>query len=166
MSDLAQAVDEFLSLKRLAVAGVSRGGKEAANAIYKKLRSSGFEVFAVNPNARQIEGDACYPDIGSIPGGVEGVVIATHPDVAPEVVGQCRAAGVGHVWMHRSFGGGSVSAAAVELCREAGISVIPGACPMMYCKPVDLGHRCMRWILGVTGGLPKTIPVGETRDGA
>jgi hypothetical protein len=26
---------------------------------------------------------------------------------------------------------------------------------MMYCKPVDFGHKCMRWMLRVTGGLPK-----------
>jgi len=26
---------------------------------------------------------------------------------------------------------------------------------MMYLQPVDVGHRCMRWMLKVTGGLPK-----------
>jgi hypothetical protein len=56
--------------------------------------------------------------------------------------------------MHRSFGTGSVSEEAVNLCREKGIEVIPGACPMMFCEPVDFGHRCMRWLLKVTGGLP------------
>jgi hypothetical protein len=26
---------------------------------------------------------------------------------------------------------------------------------MMFCQPVDVGHKCMRWLLGVTGKLPK-----------
>ena len=161
MSDLTTSVNEFLALKRIAVAGVSRTKTEAANAIYRKLRAGGYEVSPVNPNAAEVEGDICYPDVGSIPGGVEGVVIATHPDVVLEVVGQCLQAGVSHVWMHRSFGTGSVSAPAVERCRESGISVIPGGCPMMFSEPVDLGHRCMRWLLKLSGGLPTAISGGE-----
>lgn len=157
MSDIKVAADQFLALKRIAVAGVSRSRTEAANAIYKKLRATGFQVFPVNPNAEDVEGDPCYPDIASIPGGVEGVVVATHPDVAVEIVGQCQRAGVGHVWMHRSFGRGSVSEPAIERCKEFGISVIPGGCPMMFCEPVDVGHKCMRWFLQLSGGLPEAV---------
>jgi hypothetical protein len=51
--------------------------------------------------------------------------------------------------------GSSVSAEAVALCQQHGISLIAGACPMMYCAPVDFGHRCMRWMMGATGGLPQ-----------
>lgn len=157
MSDLATAAAEFLSLKRIAVAGVSRSGTAAANHIYRKLRGAGAEVFAVNPHAGAIEGDRCYPDVLSIPGGVQGVVIATHPDKAVATVEQCHEAGVRHVWLHRSFGQGSSSAEAILRCRELGMSVIPGGCPMMHCKPVDFGHKCLHWILKVTGGLPKPI---------
>lgn len=156
MNDLRAAVDEFLSQRRIAVAGVSRNGGEAANLVYRKLRAAGFEVFAVNPKATEVEGDPCYPDLHSIPGGeIDGVVIATHPDVTGQVVEECAQAGIRRVWMHRSFGAGSVSEDAVRRCHELGIAVIPGACPMMFCAPVDAGHRCMRWVLRLTGGLPK-----------
>ncbi len=43
---------------------------------------------------------------------------------------------------------------AVWLARH-GVAVIPGGCPMMLCQPVDLPYRCLRWVLSVTGGLPK-----------
>lgn len=155
-TELESTVREFLSHQRIAVAGVTRGrSDEAANLIYRKLRDRGYEVFAVNPRATTVEGDACYPELAAIPGGVDAVVIATHPDVTPEVVRRCADLGIGHVWMHRSFGQGSVADEAVRLCRESGIRVIPGGCPMMFLEPVDLGHRCMRWLLGLTGGLPK-----------
>ena len=153
---LEQAVRDFLDQKRIAVAGVSRSPDQAANAIYKKLRESGYRVFAVNPKAAEVEGDTCYPGLGQIPEPVDGVVIATPPEAAVDVVRECAELGVDRVWMHRSFGRGSVSAEAVALCQENGIRVIPGACPMMYCEPVDGGHRCMRWLLGVFGGLPRT----------
>ena len=33
--------------------------------------------------------------------------------------------------------------------------LIAGACPMMYYTPVDAGHRCVRWMMRITGGLPE-----------
>ena len=83
------------------------------------------------------------------------VVVVTRPGDAVKVVRQCSEAGVSRVWMHRAVGQGSVSSAAVDLCRLRGIRVIAGGCPMMYCKPVDGAHRCMRWALGLFGRLPK-----------
>ena len=57
--------------------------------------------------------------------------------------------------MHQSMQkGSSVSRAAVAYCDEHDISVIAGACPMMYGAGVDFGHTCMRWFMKLTGGLP------------
>ncbi len=152
---LEAAVRDFLEQKRIAVAGVSRSKNQAANAIYRKLRATDYEVFAVNPKTETVEGDSCYPRLAAIPGNVDAVVIATCPEAAPEVVRECAELGIERVWMHRSFGRGSVSDEAVRLCEEHGIRVIPGGCPMMFCAPVDPAHRCMRWFLKLTGGLPK-----------
>lgn len=154
MSALKDAATEFLTHRRLAVAGVSRGKPDAANAIYRRLRELGYQVFPVNPNADEVEGDRCYHAVSEIPGGVEGVVVATHPGAAAAVVADCAAAGVTRVWIHRAIGGGSLSADAVAACESAGIAVIAGACPMMYLEPVDVGHRCMRTVFGWMGRLP------------
>ena len=151
-----RAVQEFLEQKRFAVVGVTRNRRnEPGNLVYRKLRDAGYEVFPVNPGAREVEGVPCHPDLESIPGGVDGVVVTTAPAVTEAIARDCARLGIGKVWMHRSFGGGSVSEEAVAFCRGHGIDVIPGGCPMMYCGPVDWGHRCMRWILGVTGRLPR-----------
>ena len=151
-------VDEFLAQKRIAVAGVSRDHSRhpAANLIYRRLKTTGHEVFPVNPHMQTFENDRCYPDLRSIPGGVDGVVIVTRPEVAEQIVQDCSAAGVRRVWMHQSIGknGSSVSPAAVEYCRRHDITVIAGACPMMFGDGVDFGHTCMRWMLRLSGGLP------------
>lgn len=157
MSTLQKTVTDFLAQKRIAVAGVSRNGDAAANAIYKKLRDAGYQVFPVNPNASEVEGDPCYANVSAIPEGVDGVVIATTPQVTAQIVRECAEAGVLRVWMHRSFGEGSVSSEAVDFCREQNMTVIPGGCPMMFCEPVDFGHKCIRWVLNLTGGLPKQV---------
>ena len=151
-------VHDFLAQKRIAVAGVSRNTHRhpVGNLIYQRLKKTGHDVFPVNPHMQTFEGDRCYPDLGSIPGGVDGVVIITRPEVTERIVHDCRPAGVRRVWMHQSMGkGSSVSPAAVEYCRQHDISVIAGACPMMYGANVDLGHTCMRWMLKLTGALPR-----------
>jgi uncharacterized protein len=154
MLQIPEPVAEFLQGKRFAVAGVSRQPNQAANAVYRKLRDGGYEVFPVNPNASELEGAQCYPDLGSIPGALDGVVIATHPDAATDLVRQCAEQGVNHVWLHRSFGTGSVSDPAVRECAARGIHCIVGGCPLMYCQPVDFGHRCFRWWLRRRGRVP------------
>lgn len=156
MPSIKEQAREFLAQERIAVAGVSRNRNDAANLIYRKLKATGRTVFAVNPNAESFDGDPCYPDLGAIPGGADGVVIVTRPERAAEIVAACPAAGVRRVWMHESLfkRATSVAPEATELCRKNGIEVIPGACPMMFAEPVDFGHKCMRWMLKVVGRMP------------
>lgn len=155
MANMPRSIEEFLRGKRIGVAGVSRKGDQPANAIYRRLKDSGYDVLPVNPEASEVEGTLCYPDIVSLPGSIDGVIVATHPDVALEVVKQCGERGIGRVWFHRSFGRGSVSEEAVRECEKRGINVIVGGCPLMFCGSVDFGHKCMRWWLQRRGRVPK-----------
>jgi len=145
---MKESIRDFLALRTIAVAGVSRKGDVPANAIYRKLRSSGYRVFALNPNATEVEGDRCYPDLASLPEKAEGLFIATHPDQSAGLIQQCLDTGVRHVWFHRSIGQGSFSEEAAVMARDNGIKIIAGGCPMMYCQPVDIFHRCLRWAAG------------------
>ena len=148
-------IARFLEGKRIAVAGVSRTANQPANAIFRKLRNSGYEAIPVNPNAAEVEGAACYPNLAAVPGSIDGVVIVTHPNDSLSVVNQAAERGIDKVWLHRSFGAGSVSDATVRFCDARGIACIVGGCPLMYCEPVDVGHRCFRWWLGWRGALPR-----------
>jgi hypothetical protein len=157
MTTLTDAAQDFLAQKRIAVVGVSRRGNQPANFIFRKLRGAGCEVFPVNPNAKQVEGVACHPNLKSIPGGVDGVVVATHPRVTADIVRECAEIGISRIWLHRSFGQGSVSDEALHIAREHRMTVIPGGCPMMFCRPVDLPHKCMRWAMKLVGRLPTEV---------
>src|SRR5690242_7737357 len=98
-------VEEFLAQKRIAVAGVSRDHSHhpVAALIYRRLQKTGHEVFAVNPAMHSFDGAPCYPDVRSIPGGVDGVVIVTRPERTESIVRECSDAGVRRVWMHQSM---------------------------------------------------------------
>lgn len=155
MGAIPQAIARFLEGKRIAVAGVSRGGDQPANAIFRRLRDTGHEVFPVNPKTKEVEGTRCYADVASVPAELDGVMVVTHPAASVEVVRQAIGRGIRQIWFHRSFGDGSVSAEAVQECREHGIEPIVGGCPMMFCGKVDPFHRCTRWIFGLTGRVPR-----------
>jgi len=158
MTKLRDAAAEFLTQPRIAVAGVSRDPKQPANLIYRRLRDTGHEVFAVNPNAKEVEGDRCYRAVTELPEHVDGVVVVTPPEASAAVVEDCALAGVPRVWLHRGIGPGSVSEEAIEACRAHGIAVIPGGCPNMFGATSDRGHRGMLHILQVTGKIPRRVP--------
>ncbi|HEX2648257.1 MAG TPA: CoA-binding protein, partial [Candidatus Dormibacteraeota bacterium] len=80
---IAEAALEFLSHKKIAVTGVSRTPADhGSNTVYARLRQRGYQVFAVNPHTDLVQGDKSYPDLKSIPGGVEAVVIGTRSERA------------------------------------------------------------------------------------
>ena len=155
---VAQAASDFLANMRIAVTGVSRHPEgHGSNMVYQRLRERGYEVFAVNPNADEVEGVPCYHDLKSIPGGVEAVVIGTRPETAEATMRECAELGIKHVWMHRSFGTGSVSQTAAEYGRQEGITVIDGGCPLMFAPTADVGHKVMRFVFTMKGNVPKQV---------
>jgi len=156
MQSINQAAAVFLASRRVAVTGVSRTPQtHGANNVYRRLRERGYQVFAVNPNTDQVEGDRCYQDLKSIPGGVEAVVIGTRPGIAGDTIRECAELGITRVWMHRGPGAGSVSAAATSYGRAHAITVIDGGCPLMFGPTADLGHKIMRLVY--TGHVPKQV---------
>ena len=145
MTTMHDAASAFLTSKRIAVTGVSRKGKEhGANTVFNRLRDRGYDVFAVNPNADEVEGTRSYHDLKSIPGGVDAVVIATAPERADGTMRECDELGIKQVWMHRGPGPGSVSETATKFGREHGITVIDGGCPCMFDPTADFGHKVMK----------------------
>ncbi|MBT8397073.1 MAG: CoA-binding protein [Gemmatimonadetes bacterium] len=155
MKKIPESIEEFLAGERLAVTGVSRNSKQPGNAIYRRLIASGFQVTPVNPRATEVEGVKSYPDLVSLPGPVDGVVVASPPASSAQIIRDCKELGVSRVWLHRSFGTGSVSKEAVRECENLGINCIVGGCPLMFCEPVDFGHKCMRWWLQRKGRVPR-----------
>ncbi len=156
MVAMKEAALRFLAAKRIAVTGVSRNPQgHGSNVVYQRLRARGYEVFPINPNAEEVEGDRCYHDLKSLPGGVDAVVIGTRPQIAEQTMRECVELGIRQVWMHRAFGAGSVSDTATDFGRAHGITVIDGGCPLMFGPTADPGHKFMRWMLA--GKVPKQV---------
>jgi uncharacterized protein len=158
MAKIDELVKDFLAQKNIAVVGVSDKRETGCNMAYKKFKTSGHQVYAVNPRITEFEGDPCYPDLKSLPVKPEAVFILTNPKVTEQIVQQCVDLGVTRVWMHCMLGTkpgmatsmSSVSSDAVRMCRENGIAVIPGSCPNQFIQP-DPGHGMMRGLFRLFG---------------
>lgn len=160
MAKIDALVQGFLAQKHIAVVGVSDQRETGCNLGYRKFKAAGYRVSAVNPRLTTFEGDPCYPDLKSIPDKPQAVFILANPRVTDQIMAQCVELGIQHVWMHCMMGTRpglgatttSVSAAAVELGRAHGISVIPGSCPNQFLQP-DMGHAVMRGLWRALGYL-------------
>jgi uncharacterized protein len=97
---------------------------------------------------------------------VEAVVIGTRPEIAEDTMRECADLGITHVWMHRSFGKGSVSDAATDYGRKHGITVIDGGCPLMFEPTADGGHKVMRFVFTMTGKVPRTCEAPTVTQGS
>ncbi len=158
MVTLDSLVKDFLAQKKIAVVGVSDKRDTGCNLTYRKFKAAGYSVSAVNPHLNSFEGDPCYPDLKSIPEKPDGVFILTNPKISAQIVQQCADLGIKRVWMHCLMGTRpglaasmtSVSPEAVRMCRENGITVIPGACPNQFLHP-DFGHTLMRVMFRTVG---------------
>jgi uncharacterized protein len=142
-----QAVQDFIQEKRFAVVGVSRSGKKFGNMIYTDLKKRGYTVFIVHPEAQEIDGERCYPNLAALRDEVSGVVICVPPKQAAQVLREAAAAGIKSIWLQQGADSSETSAVA----RELGISPITGKCILMYAQPVRSFHGWHRAIARLFG---------------
>lgn len=131
-----QAIQDFIQGKRIAVVGVSRSGKKFGNSIYTELKQRGYQVFIVHPEAQEIGGERCYPNLAALAGQVDGVLICVSPKQASQALRDAVAAGIKSIWIQQ--GGDSLEVLATA--HELGVAPITGKCILMYAQPVGSFH--------------------------
>ncbi|MEM2251396.1 MAG: CoA-binding protein [Candidatus Hadarchaeales archaeon] len=110
--------------KKIAVVGASPNREKWGWRIYNKLKSLGFDVFPVNPNYPEIDGEKCYSSLKDLPVKPDLVITVVPPRVTEKIVEECRELGITKVWMQP----GSESERAIEFCRANGIEATYNAC--------------------------------------
>src|SRR5256885_15710176 len=101
-----ERIQDFLGQKRFAIVGVSQSPKDFSRALFREFRERGYDPVPVNPAAREIEGQPCFPCLQEIQPPVDAVLLMTSPAVTDTVVRDCAEAGIKLVWMYRAGGRG------------------------------------------------------------
>ena len=149
-----QAIDSFLSCRRIAVLGVSRDPRDFSRAVFRAFVERGYDAVPVNPNGGDAEGRPCARRLAEVDPPVEGAFLITPPAATAQATRDCAEAGIRRVWMHRGAGQGAVSPEAVALCRERGIEVVDGECPFMFLPGTPFTHRVHHFFRRLGGRLP------------
>ncbi len=144
-------IDSFISLKSLALVGVSqKSPKKFGNYIHKTLVKKGYRVIPIHPAASSVNGADCYVSISKLPEEVGGVIISVKPSRALNAVKSAHQAGYSNIWVQQ----GSESKALEQWCTDNGVHAITRQCIIMYVNPKGI-HAFHKWLLGIFGKTPK-----------
>ncbi|MDN5351934.1 MAG: uncharacterized protein PWQ12_853 [Clostridiales bacterium] len=111
---------DMIDKKVWAVVGATQNPTKYGNKIYKKLKKFGYEVYAVNPVYKEIEGDACYPDLKSLPKKVDCVNVVVPPEKSEKVLQEVIDLGIENIW----FQPGTFTLEIIDASEAAGIHTV------------------------------------------
>ncbi len=149
-----KAIERFYTSRRIAVIGASRDKRKYANVLLAALRTRGYDVVAVNPNAPDIDGIPCFKSIKDVTPRAEAAFAILAAPKLDAVVRDCAEAGIRTLWMHEHVMKGVRNPKAIFLCEENGIECIAGFCPMMFLPKTGLQHKLHGSILRLFGAYP------------
>ena len=118
---------EMLGKSVWAVVGATPNQEKFGNKIYKKLKSKGYEVYAVNPNYDEVEGDRCYHSIEELPVKPDCVDMVVAPPVSKKFIPSIAEAGIKYLW----FQPGSFDDEAISLAEDQGIQTVYHHCVLV-----------------------------------
>lgn len=143
---MASEYERFWSHSSFAVVGHT-AKKGFPKLTYGALKEQGKEVFPVDPSVDQVDGDRTYPDLSSLPKGVDAVVLETPKEDTKDWVGEVADAGIRNVWIHMTRD----TPEALALAKKRGLDVVSGTCAVMYVKRGFSYHAIHKWVNQLTG---------------
>ncbi len=154
---MKKTIQSFVDQPKIAVAGASVNKDNFGRSLVSELGKLNYEVYPVNPGYPEVEGRTCVPSVKELPDDVENLILAVSPHLTDEIVGDCAGSPVKRVWMIQGVGRGAYSEAAHQKCRENGIEVVHGFCPMMF---FGKGlHKFHLWFKKTFGKLPEEYKI-------
>ena len=143
-------IEEFISSQPIAMVGVSRNPKKFGYAAFKELKEKGMNLIPVNRNASEILGEKVFPDVGSLPPDVKGLIVMTKKTESLAVVKDALNKGIKQLWVQQMSDNKEI----LEELKDSGINYITGQCILMYYKPSGI-HKFHGKLKKFFGRYPK-----------
>ena len=119
-----EEIKDILSLKRVAVVGMSRYQNKAAHSVPKYLIDNGYDVIPVNPTTDEILGKKCYEKVSDIHSDVDIVDVFRPSDQVLPVIKEAIKKKPQVIWLQEGIHNNE----AEELARKEGIKVVYNRC--------------------------------------
>jgi predicted CoA-binding protein len=152
-----ETIQAFLKDQKIAIVGASPKADNFGRTLMVELTKKGYETIPVNPSYPEVEDRPCVNSVRELPEDIHSAILAVHPSMTDEIIEQCIGSGIRRVWMIKGVGKGAYTESAHEKCRQAGIEVVYGFCPMMF---FGTGmHKFHFWIRKNLGKVPREYKV-------
>ena len=146
-------INDFLSPRKIAVAGASRNPKKFGGYVFAELKQKGFQLYPVNPNADEIQGVKCYKTVEELPEEVSHLLIVTPKEETAVIAAAAVKKGIQSVWIQQT----SETPEALKILDDAKIPVVYKKCIMMFASPVKGGHAFHRFFAKAFGSYPRLV---------
>jgi hypothetical protein len=117
-------IRDILTLKRVAVIGMSKNEHKAAHYVPKYLSENGFSIIPVNPNADEILGKKCYNTISDIDDDVDIIDVFRPSELVLPVVEEAIKKNPKVIWLQE----GIHNLEAEKIAQENGIKIVFNRC--------------------------------------
>lgn len=119
-----EKIIDVLSLKTVAVIGMSKHSSKAAHYVPKYLIDNGYDVIPVNPTADKILNSRCYDSVAEIDSPVDIIDVFRPSDQISSIIRDCIEKKPKVIWLQE----GIHDFESEELARKSGIIVIFNRC--------------------------------------
>jgi uncharacterized protein len=146
-----ELIDNFFKDKQIAIAGVSRNTKKFGYQVFKELKTKGYTVLPVNPNADILDDVKCFHKIEDLPGNAESLLILTPKSETDEILRKAINKGIKNIWVQQM----SETKNTLKIAEEYQKEIIHNKCIFMFTEPVKGFHGFHRTLVKIFGGIPK-----------
>jgi hypothetical protein len=143
-------INDFIDAQPVAFVGVSRNPKKFGYTAFKELKEKGMKIVPVNPNAEEIMGDKCYPNVKMLPPEVKSIIVFTKKDQTASVIREAKEKGIKQIWIQQM----ADTKEAIDEMKDTGINYITGECILMHYKPHSF-HKFHGTLKKLFGRFPK-----------
>ena len=130
------SITELLaSAKTIAVIGLSSKPYRASFGVSETLQSSGYRIFPVNPNEKEILGQKAYASLKDIKEPVDMVDVFRTAEAAGPLCDEAIAIGAKSVWLQL----GVINEEGAKRAEAAGLKVVMDRCPAIDMPRLGMG---------------------------
>ena len=121
---MKRITDILRSAHTIAVVGLSGKRFRPSFGVAEYLQRAGYRIIPVNPRETEVLGEKAYPDLDSVPEGIDIVDIFRRSEHVPAVVEAAVRKGAQAIWMQE----GVVHEDAARRAEAAGLAVVMDRC--------------------------------------
>ena len=146
-----KVINDFLSTKKFAIAGLSRNPKAFSRMVMKDLSAVGYDITPINPYSEEIEGKKCYKSVSELPADIDRLLIMTNKAETDNIVVEAIKKGMKSIWVQQT----SNTNKTTEIAKINNFeNIVTKQCIFMFANPVSI-HKFHRFFKHLLGMMPK-----------